>query len=386
MKVLFILKSPGSMSFNSYSNESNTGIFISARMLKNVLASKFGCTTELKFIDTLQDIKDAVKDFKPALVVVEAYWLAPDDFITLTTRFPNVKWVVRNHSATPFLSLEGTIVDWMLQYLDIPNVIVACNEKRTALEFQNLVAVYRPSWDDAMVKAHVVLLPDYYHAMIIPRTAEEQKAKDAHRKAKLFDVACFGAIRPLKNQLIQAIAAIDYAESHNLKLSFHINVTDSEKDSATLKNLRALFGNLPKYTLVEHPWLEHREFLQLCRIMDLGMQVTFSETFNIATADLVVNNVPVVVSPEIFWVDKMFQADPTDCADITQTIGVALKSKIRGAAPSLAALADPDDTPEEIFAKIEFARGEQAAKKNIEGLQDYDDWSLKLWEKFLFHS
>ncbi len=46
------------------------------------------------------------------------------------------------------------------------------------------------------------------------------------------------------------------------------------------------------------------------------MQVSYSETFNIVTADFVNNNIPVVVSPEIFWVADLYKADPNSVDSI----------------------------------------------------------------------
>ena len=61
------------------------------------------------------------------------------------------------------------------------------------------------------------------------------------------------------------------------------------------------------------------------RNMDVSMQVAFSETFNIVTADAVMNDVPVVVSKEIKWVAPMFQTDPTDSKAIAYTIDTAIR-------------------------------------------------------------
>jgi hypothetical protein len=54
--------------------------------------------------------------------------------------------------------------------------------------------------------------------------------------------------------------------------------------------------------------------------MDLGLQVSLSETFNIVGADLISQGVPVVGSTEIPWAVKMFAADPTSSADIAHKL------------------------------------------------------------------
>ena len=48
----------------------------------------------------------------------------------------------------------------------------------------------------------------------------------------------------------------------------------------------------------------------------MGLQVSFSETFNIVTADLISQGVPVVGSAEIPWTSKWFAAEPTSTQDI----------------------------------------------------------------------
>ena len=74
-------------------------------------------------------------------------------------------------------------------------------------------------------------------------------------------------------------------------------------------NSVSLFKNNPKHELVEYDWLTHDDFIDVVQSMDLGMQVSFTETFNIVTADFVNNNIPVVVSKEIPWVNPLFFAN-----------------------------------------------------------------------------
>lgn len=72
------------------------------------------------------------------------------------------------------------------------------------------------------------------------------------------DIGCFGAVRPLKNQLMQAIAAISFARSRGLHLRFHMNGTRIEGGGPVLKNITAMFARSPDAELVLHPWFDHR--------------------------------------------------------------------------------------------------------------------------------
>ena len=143
-------------------------------------------------------------------------------------------------------------------------------------------------------------------------------------------IASFGAIRPLKNQLIQAIAAIEFANQENLKLEFHINGTRIENNGdPVLKNIRSLFKN-SEHELIEHLWMEHDKFIELLQSMDISMQVSFSETYNIVTADAVNSKIPVVVSPEIKWVFDLFKTSPVDSKMIVRKLQYAYYTKDLG--------------------------------------------------------
>jgi hypothetical protein len=54
--------------------------------------------------------------------------------------------------------------------------------------------------------------------------------------------------------------------------------------------------------------------------MDVGMQVSFSETFNIVTADFVSCNIPIVVSTDIRWMPDRSQSNPTSVEDIVDKL------------------------------------------------------------------
>ena len=59
--------------------------------------------------------------------------------------------------------------------------------------------------------------------------------------------------------------------------------------------------------------------------MDLGMQVSFSETFNIVAADLVTQGVPVIGSKELPWINKLFSANATESEKICNKLLLTYK-------------------------------------------------------------
>jgi len=169
------------------------------------------------------------------------------------------------------------------------------------------------NWTKNEEHKKIVYLPNYYPNV--------NKVKKFEYDKDYIDVSCFGAIRPLKNQLIQAVSAIKFAERIGKNLNFHINGDRIEqKGDSILRNLIDLFDNLPNHNLVLHEWLVKDEFLELCSKMDIGLQCSFSETFNIVGSDIISQGVPLVGSAEIIWLDVLSIANPTKSDDIAKKL------------------------------------------------------------------
>ena len=293
----------------------NSAHFVVDMLNENDIAAKL-----VEVVDN-NCINREVTEYKPTHVIIEAFWVVPEKFDVLQKLHPNVKWIVRNHSDLPFLANEGNAVDWSLKYLMYHNVYLAPNSYQTFEDTKKMVlAAYGPH----VARRKILYLPNYY-----PITEDISSPKPV---GHTLDVGCFGAIRPLKNQLVQAVAAVHYAKIKNKKLRFHINVARLEsRGNAVLKSIQGFFANLDpdKYQLVEHGWLNHDDFLKLVRTMDIGLQASFTETFNIVAADFVSQGIPIVVSDEIDWMPSYFTVDESDvqaiCEKMDELLGKFLK-------------------------------------------------------------
>jgi glycosyltransferase involved in cell wall biosynthesis len=275
---------------------------------------------ECKVVDVADNncIDREVNLYKPTHVIIEALWVVPEKFAVLTKLHPKVKWLVRLHSEVPFIANEGMAFDWIPKLAEYPNVRVAANAPGICKDIQ---AVYGKE---------VVYLPNFYpiHETPAPhvdsfwdtvkkffgitkiKTIEETSFNPLH-------IGCFGAIRPLKNQLIQAVAAMRFADSVGKVVHFHINGNRVEgKGDPVIKNIRKLFEGQSRHVLVEHPWMPHATFRELLKSMDMTLQVSFTETYNIVAADAIASGVPVITSDEIKFVPKELHASPTCTDDI----------------------------------------------------------------------
>jgi hypothetical protein len=283
---LFIIKQ-----FHEYNGiqQSASGLRRSAQFAVDLLLHESHRAKLVQAIDG-NCIDRLVTENAPTRVILEALWVTPAKMAELKKLHPSVKWTIRIHSEIPFLATEGIAVEWIAAYNKM-GVEVAFNSDQTRKDFS--------------VLGDFAYLPNYYPL---------RKPRKSQLLTDTFEVGCFGAIRPLKNQLIQAFAAIKFAKDAGIKLAFHMNSSRIEQGGENvLRQIRALFEATGQ-TLVVHPWLDHEDFLELIAEMHVCLQVSLSESFNIVSADAVSMGVPLVGSDTITWLPKRSKAavDSTD--------------------------------------------------------------------------
>ena len=314
-KVLFILKRREDYCAFSHSNRMlSTGLYNSARLVQEMLVDS-GIDAEIEVAVDNNCIDRLVTQHRPTHVIIEALWVVPEKFVVLQRLHPGVKWIIRMHSETPFIANEGIAMDWLLEYSGFKNVYLGINAPRFLDEIRAMVSI-RNRWDKHTAAERVFYMPNFY-------PTDDFVTKPLDREKDHIDIGCFGAIRPLKNHLEQAIAAVRFAEDHSKMLRFHVNDGRIEmKGQPVVNNLKGLFEQLHErgHEMIVHDWMPHDAFLKVCASMDLGLQVSFTETFNIVGADIVSQGVPLIASTEIPWAAPGFCADPTNNRNIVKKL------------------------------------------------------------------
>jgi hypothetical protein len=310
-RVLFIVKER-----KVYGTKTTSyGLVNSCQFIVNVL-NEHGIESKVVQVIDNNYIDKEVTDFKPTHCFIEALWVVPEKFEVLSKLHPTVKWTVRLHSMIPFLVSEGMSFDWIDQYEALRtekgiNIYVSCNNNKL---FSDLRCIY----------SSVEFAPNIYYPDKAPYSDDIKVEKGDN----ILNIGCFGALRILKNHCQQAVWAIEFADKHKKKLNFHVNVSNYETDETcpVLKNLRAIFKRT-NHTLFEHMWLSHQDFITLVSQMDFGMQISFTETFNIVAADFVHTNVPVVVSTEIDFVNSLSTVNPSNRDSILNAMNLVYGKK-----------------------------------------------------------
>lgn len=303
MKVLFLLKD---RAYNTNQSKSY-GLSNSAWQVAEYLMT-LGYECELVSVIDANAIDKELFRYKPDVAIIEALWVMPAKLNGLMEipRYANIQWIVRIHSDIGFLSAETMASKIVNGYIELgkQNLYISTNHED-----------FNEYYGEAL-KYDFVCLPN------IITIKNETPPHKVNRER--MDIACFGALRTMKNQAFQALCAIHAANKMDKHLYFHVTnnadmTAPDAKPNPVLSNLEQIFKH-SGHDLVVHDWMPHDEFETLIKEMDLGLQLSFSESFNIVTADFVNMGVPIIVSPAISWMSRIYMSSTTNYDMVTRDI------------------------------------------------------------------
>ena len=310
-KILFILKERSYYCNNV--NVKSYGLINSSTHLSMYLED-LGYHVDVVTVVDANGIDKVLFEYKPNIVIIEALWVPSDKLKELMEmiRYKNLYWIVRVHSDIGFLSAETLALKYINDYIGLnkKNLIIAPNHKIFAKYLSNAL------------KYDLQYLPNIIHEV-----EREYYRNDCH-KNKVINIGCFGALRLLKNQPFQALCAIKAADELNKKLHFHIT-TDAHRDTSInpiLKNLEEIFKNR-RHKLIAHNWIENDEFINLIEEMDIGLQLSYSESFNIVTSDFINSSIPIIVSDTIWWMPSILKTSTINYDAVVKKIISTYKSR-----------------------------------------------------------
>lgn len=241
-------------------------------------------------------------------VAIQALWVSVKDLETLLTTFPNIKFTCVCHSNIGFLSTEPAAIKLLRDYKAIHekywNFAIAGNSEK-----------FIEAWT-RMYDVSVKYIPNLYNL-------GKRKSYKFTPENEAIKIGCFGAIRPLKNFVSAIAACIDMSVRLNREVTIFINSGREEGGSVTSRAIDELVAGLTRVKLVKTLWSDHSSFKKIVGEMDLLIQPSFSESFNMVTADGVSQSVPSVVSDAITWTPKAWIAKADNVSDIA-FIGIEL--------------------------------------------------------------
>jgi len=240
----------------------------------------------------------------------------------MATHFKDTQFAVLSHSNVGFLQADpnGTrlLREGLALSQELPNFKIAGNSQKFV------------RWMEEAYGVPMALLPNMYPVSGVVKPIST---------SGVIKIGIFGAVRPQKNVLTAAAAAI--AIGHKMKRPVELWISSGREEGGvgTLLNaLRQLTINVPDFKVLNAPWVAWEKFSkEVVGSMDLLIQVSYTESFNMVTADGIAVGVPSVVSEAIDWAPKEWHANADDALDVA-IVGIRLLTHKRIRAKGVKAL------------------------------------------------
>src|ERR1700693_817921 len=294
------------LNFIGYDHVSHTGLAVSAQNTAKVLRNN-GVDARVIPVRNAGEIEQLIINLKPTHVLVNALWVPTLDLNKLVFKYVDVNFAVLCHSNIAFLQAELKGITLLKDAADLE--LSAVGNFNLAANSESAVKSLQDAWE-----APALYLPNLY---FLDNTVQQFRRKWSGGTLR---IGTFGAIRSLKNPTGAAFAALSIANNLGTNLEYHIN--KGRNDGSGLKLIKAvevIFQGLPNATLVEDNWDQWPSFRRLVRGMHLLLQPSFTESFNMVTADGVAEGVASVVSDVIEWAPNWWKVSPDDVPAIART-------------------------------------------------------------------
>jgi len=301
--------------FASWTGLSHIGLNVAALTNARVLR-RHGIKTSVLPVKHNIDLVDEIKDYERehqhsfTHVIISAPWLSEMDMESLIEGFPRIQFVIESHSNVGFLQADPLGMRHLLDALELAKTHDNIRVGGNSLRFVR--------WMEKVYKTKIVYLPNLY-----PLSGVVEKTWDGVSTVK---IGIFGAIRPLKNFMTAAAGAAAIQAILDVPVEIHMSFGGEGDGGDVGRAIVAMCSGIQGITLVKHPWRPWEEFVEIVGKMDLLLQPSYTESFNMVTADGIYCGVPSVVSSAITWVPEDWKADSDDAMDIAR-VGVNLLSQ-----------------------------------------------------------
>lgn len=292
--------------FAAGQNVSHIGLGVAAMNNQKVLRS-LGLKVDVLPIVSGADLAKALQRTPRTHVIISAPWIPTNDLALLVLEYSDTYFAVNCHSNVGFLQADPQGVKLFREGINLAigthNFHVAGNSKRFT------------DWVHECFGADCAYLPNCYYL-----DSHTQMEHCWHQQPGVpLRIGVFGAPRPLKNMVSAAAAALQMSRELRRPLELWISAGRIETGTPTiLKAINELLAGLPGVSLKFNGWNNWPDFRRLIAQMHLLLQPSYTESFNMVTADGIAMGVPSVVSDAIDWVPKNWIAHGDEVTDIAE--------------------------------------------------------------------
>ena len=290
--------------FAANKNITHIGLGVAALNTCKVLRRE-GVAVEVWPIVSSAELRDRLCAQPASHVVVSAPWMPSLDMHRLIAAHPSIRFAMNCHSNVGFLQADSNGVALVREAMDIeaasPNFHLAGN----SLKFSK--------WVRSAYSRPCSYLPNLYYldTSLVPNPPLYNGGT--------LRIGAFGATRALKNFMSAAGAALDISRRYKATLELWVSAGRTEGGGDTiLRSAHAMLDGLPHVRLVENGWQSWPKFRQSVGHMHLLLQPSYTESFNMVTADGIAEGVPSVVSHAIDWAPEHWKAMMDNVLDIAR--------------------------------------------------------------------
>ena len=267
-----------------------------------------GVSADVWPITSAAELRAGLRQSSASHVVISAPWMQTNDLAHICAEFKETQFAVTCHSNLGFLQADPNAMRLLREGLEL---------RRTNWNFQMAANSARlANWVHAAYGTPCTYLPNLYHL-------DGTQPKRERYSGGTLRIGAFGATRVLKNLMTAAGAALEIANSKRVDLEFWISSGRNEGAGSVVDAVKQMLNGLPHVRLVESGWQTWPQFRRTVRHMHLLMQPSYTESFNVVTADGVAEGVPSVVSDAIDWAPGSWKA-PVDDAHAMACVGQKL--------------------------------------------------------------
>jgi hypothetical protein len=289
--------------FAAFRNISHIGLGVAAINTAKVLRRE-GIDAAVWPVMSAADLRQKLMVKRVDHVIVAAPWIPTAELQSLATDFPETEFAVNCHSNVGFLQADRNGVKLVRETMELElgtaNVHLAGNSRRFC------------RWVESGFGAPCAYLPNLYWL-------QEHAARQQPWSGGTLRIGVFGATRPLKNLMSAAGAALEIARHLRASLELWMSGGRTEGGGETvLGAVHEMLTGLPGVKLHLTGWQSWPSFRKTIAHMHLLLQPSYTESFNMVTADGVAEGVPSVVSDAIDWAPDDWKANVDDVLDIAR--------------------------------------------------------------------
>lgn len=290
--------------FAANANISHIGLGVSALNTSKVL-KRHGVAVRAFAINSVTDLDSFLRtNPQTTHVVISAAWIPVLDLGRLVVRYPAIEFAVNIHSNVGFLQADASGVALLGAYVHLQKELLNFRVSGNDQDFVD--------WLQAAYSTPALFLPNLYSL-----DASVPQNRPLYNGGVL-RIGAFGACRPLKNFLTAAGAVIVIAKQLRVPVEFWMNGGRPDGGGSIERAIKALIASQHGVTLKILNWSAWPEFLGLIETLHLMIQVSYTESFNMVTADGISRGVPSVVSNAIDWVPERWVAHSDDALDVAR--------------------------------------------------------------------